>query len=140
MGFAATCLPLGVGFDTELGASPGPVWMVPLLYKSSRGTAGSLTTLTWAGLPGFLLYSMLHHVSHVHVLVTRTTYVSPILSVRAPRSTLVRCVKNSVLNTQLTSGSGSVGDPAPIENQSSLSVEQLMNLMAPTGIVLSAWI
>jgi hypothetical protein len=59
MGFAAICRPLGVAFDTEFGGSPGPVCIVPLLYRSSRGTAGSLITLTWAGLPGFLLYSTL---------------------------------------------------------------------------------
>jgi hypothetical protein len=29
MGFAAICLPFGVGFETEFGGSPGPVWMVP---------------------------------------------------------------------------------------------------------------
>ena len=55
MGFAATCFPLGVGLEIEFGGSPGPVWTVLLLYKSSLGTAGSLTTLTLASLPGFLL-------------------------------------------------------------------------------------
>lgn len=54
MGLAAICLPLGVGFETEFGDSPCPVWIVPLLYVSTRA-AGSLTTLTCAGLPGFLL-------------------------------------------------------------------------------------
>jgi hypothetical protein len=54
MGLAATCLPFGVGLDTELGDSPWPVWMVELLYISIRAF-GSLTTLTVAGLPGFLL-------------------------------------------------------------------------------------
>jgi hypothetical protein len=54
MGLAATCLPLGVGLETELGDSPCPVWTVPLLYMSMRAP-GSLTTLTCAGLPGFLL-------------------------------------------------------------------------------------
>jgi hypothetical protein len=63
IGFAAICFPLGVGFDTELGGSPGPVWTVLLLYRSSRATVVSLTTFTCAGLPGFLLYSMLHYVS-----------------------------------------------------------------------------
>jgi len=42
MGRPGTCLPLGVGRDTELGGSPGPVWILPLLYVSSLGTAGSL--------------------------------------------------------------------------------------------------
>jgi hypothetical protein len=78
MGFAAICLPLGVGLETELGGSPGPVWMVPLLYRSSRGTAGSLTTLTWAGLPGFLLYWILLCVSQFQVQINLITYVSPI--------------------------------------------------------------
>lgn len=55
----ATALRFGVGLETECDDSPGPVWMVPDLYTSSRGTAGSFTTLTMAGLPGFLLYSML---------------------------------------------------------------------------------
>jgi len=88
MGFAAICLPLGVGLETELGGSPGPTWMVPLLYWSSLGTAGSLTTLTWAGLPGFLLYWMLRCVSHFRMHADCGTYVSPIWSVIAPRSTL----------------------------------------------------
>ena len=66
IGFAATCLPLGVGLEIEFGGSPGPVCIVPLLYKSSLGTAGSLIALTCAGLPGFLLYSILSCVSHNH--------------------------------------------------------------------------
>jgi hypothetical protein len=139
MGFAAICFPLGVGFEMELGGSPGPTWMVELLYRSSLGIAGSFTTLTWAGLPGFLLYSILSCVnSDQPVEKNRVAYVSPILRFNDPRRMLLSCVKNSVLKTQFTSGSGSCGEPAPIENQSSLSVEQLMNLTAPTGIVLSA--
>jgi hypothetical protein len=67
MGLAAICLPLGVGFETELGGSPGPVCTVPLLYRSSRGTVESLRTLTWEGLPGFLLYSILFSVSNAHI-------------------------------------------------------------------------
>lgn len=63
IGFAATCLPFGVGLETELGGSPGAVWMVLLLYVSSLTTAGSLTTFTCASLPGFLLYSILCNVS-----------------------------------------------------------------------------
>ena len=55
----ATAFPFGVGLETELGDSPGPTWIVPLLYSSSRGTMLSFTTLTTAGLPGFLLYSIL---------------------------------------------------------------------------------
>jgi hypothetical protein len=46
MGFAAICFPLGVAFDTELGGSPGPTWIVLLLYRSSRGTVESLMTFT----------------------------------------------------------------------------------------------
>jgi hypothetical protein len=46
-------------------------------------------------------------------------------------------VKNSVLNTQLTRGSGSCGLPTTIENQSSFKFEALTALMAPIGIVLS---
>jgi hypothetical protein len=46
MGLAAICFPLGVGFDVELGGSPGPTWTVLLLYRSSRGTVASLMTLT----------------------------------------------------------------------------------------------
>ena len=38
MGLAAFCLPFGVGRDLEVAGSPGPVWMVPDLYTSSRGT------------------------------------------------------------------------------------------------------
>jgi hypothetical protein len=67
IGFAAICFPLGVGFDMELGGSPGPVWIVPLLYRSSRGTVESLMTLTWDGLPGFLLYSILCRISCTYV-------------------------------------------------------------------------
>lgn len=52
-------LPRGVGLDCDDGDSPWPTWIVPDLYRSSRGTAGSLTTFTTASLPGFLLYSML---------------------------------------------------------------------------------
>lgn len=59
IGFAATCFPLGVGFDCEFGGSPADVCMVPLLYRSSRCTAGSFIDLTWAGFPGFLLNSIL---------------------------------------------------------------------------------
>lgn len=50
-----TALPLGVGRDTELGDSPWPTWIVPDLYRSSRGTAGSFVTFTEASLLGFLL-------------------------------------------------------------------------------------
>jgi hypothetical protein len=42
MGLPGTCLPRGVGRETEFGGSPGPVWILPLLYTSSLGTAGSL--------------------------------------------------------------------------------------------------
>ena len=63
IGFPAFGLPFGVGLDTEFGGSPGPVWMVPLLYRSSLGTAASLITLTTDGFPGFLLYSILHPIS-----------------------------------------------------------------------------
>lgn len=59
MGLPATCFGRGVGLETEFAGSPGAVRMVPLLYTSSRGTAGSLTTLTCANLPGFLLKSIL---------------------------------------------------------------------------------
>lgn len=58
-GFAPTCFPFGVGLDTELGGSPGPVWIAPLLYVSTLGAEGSLTALTVASFPGFLLYSIL---------------------------------------------------------------------------------
>ena len=65
MGFLAFGLPFGVGLDTEFGGSPGPTWMVPLLYMSSLGTAASLATLTIDGFPGFLLYSILYSISGV---------------------------------------------------------------------------
>ena len=66
------------------------------------------------------------------------TYDSAILRFRpAPGITLLRCVKNSVLKTQLISGSGSCGELTPRENQSSFSVDVLTNLMAPNGIVRS---
>lgn len=55
----AALLPRGVGFETELGDSPWLVCIVPLLYTSSRGIFGSFKVFTTAGLPGFLLYSML---------------------------------------------------------------------------------
>lgn len=75
-GRAATCLPLGVGLETELGGSPALVWMVLLLYVSTLEEPGSFTTLTVASFPGFLLYSMLHPlaplVNHIraHLLVS----------------------------------------------------------------------
>ena len=37
----AMLLPLGVGRDTDLGDSPGPTCIVPDLYTSSLGIAGS---------------------------------------------------------------------------------------------------
>lgn len=54
-----------------------------------------------------------------------------------PRSAFDRCVKNSVLKTQLRSGSGSWGLPIINENQSSLSFDALTALMAPIGMVRS---
>lgn len=54
-----TLLALGVGRDTLFAGSPWFVWIVPDLYRSSRATMLSLSTLTAAGLPGFLLYSIL---------------------------------------------------------------------------------
>ena len=66
------------------------------------------------------------------------TYESAILRFRpAPGIALLSCVKNSVLKTQLMSGSGSCGELTPRENQSSFSVDVLTNLMAPNGIVRS---
>lgn len=62
-GLAATCFGRGVGLETALAGSPWPVWIVPLLYKSSLATVESLTDLTVAILPGFLLYSTLDIVS-----------------------------------------------------------------------------
>ena len=47
---------------------------------------------------------------------------------------LFKCVKNSVLNTQLIKGSGSCGELTPRENQSSFRVDVPTNLMAPNGI------
>lgn len=46
-------------------------------------------------------------------------------------------MKNSVLNTQLTSGSGSCGELTPKENQSSFKVDVPINLIAAIGIVRS---
>ena len=66
------------------------------------------------------------------------TYESAILRFRpAPGIALLRCVKNSVLKTQLMSGSGSCGELTPRENQSSFSVDVPTNLIAPSGIVRS---
>lgn len=65
------------------------------------------------------------------------THESAILRFRPPGIALVRCVKNSVLNTQLIRGSGSCGELTPKENQSSLSVDVPTNLRAPKGIVRS---
>lgn len=64
------------------------------------------------------------------------TYVSPIFKF-SPRKALVRCVKNSVLKTQLRRGSGSCGLPTSNENQSSLNLDVLTALMAPMGMVRS---
>lgn len=90
IGFAATCFPFGVGFDCELGGSPADVWMVPLLYRSSRCTAGSFMDLTCASFPGFLLNSMLlSSVSSLNQWL-RSTHVSPIFNVSDPRNTFVR--------------------------------------------------
>ena len=50
---------------------------------------------------------------------------------------LFRCVKNSVLKTQLIKGSGSCGELTPSENQSSFSLDVLTNLIAPKGMVRS---
>lgn len=65
IGLPATCFGLGVGFETELAGSPGPVRIVPLLYTSSRATEGSLAVFTTANFPGFLLYSILICISTV---------------------------------------------------------------------------
>lgn len=67
-GLAATGFGLGVGFDTEVAGSPCPVWMVLLLYVSSRATVESLTALTVASFPGFLLYSILRLCQQVQPL------------------------------------------------------------------------
>lgn len=50
---------------------------------------------------------------------------------------LFRCVKNSVLKTQLIRGSASCGELTPSENQSSFNVEVPTYLMAPIGMVRS---
>ena len=50
---------------------------------------------------------------------------------------LFKWVKNSVLNTQLSKGSGSEGELTPNENQSSFSVDVPTYLIAPRGIVRS---
>ncbi len=66
------------------------------------------------------------------------TYESAILRFRpAPGIALLSWVKNSVLKTQLMSGSGSCGELTPNENQSSFSVDVPTNLIAPNGIVRS---
>lgn len=65
------------------------------------------------------------------------THESAILRFRPPSIALFKCVKNSVLNTQLIKGSGSCGELTPKESQSSLSVDVPTNLMAPRGIVRS---
>lgn len=39
------------------------MWIVPLLYRSSRAIAGSFIVFITANLPGFLLYSILELVS-----------------------------------------------------------------------------
>ena len=119
-GRAATCFPRGVGLDTELGGSPALVWIVWLLYVSTRPTFGSLTAFTTASLPGFLLYSML----------------SEIFRLNCPRNALVRWVKNSVLKTQFRRGSGSCA-PITNENQSSFRLDVLTDLIAPMGTVRS---
>ena len=65
------------------------------------------------------------------------TYDSAILRFAAPENAIFKNVKNSVLTVHFISGSGSCGEPIPIENQSSLSVESPMNLIAPRDIVRS---
>ena len=46
-------------------------------------------------------------------------------------------MKNSVLKMQFIKGSGSCGEPTPMENQSSFNTDVLTYLIAPNGIVLS---
>ena len=48
-----------------------------------------------------------------------------------------RWVKNSVFKTQFIRGSGSWGEPTPIENQSSLNRDALTYLTAPIEMTLS---
>ena len=89
MGFAATGFPFGVLADALPGASPGPVWISPLLYTSSLRTWGSLTTLIVDGFPGFLLYWIVSP-------ICKGTFGATFESHR----------KNSVLKMQFTRGSG----------------------------------
>ena len=83
MRLLATCFGFGVGLDREFGGSPCPVWIVPLLYKSSRCMVWSFTTLTTDGLPGFLLYSILTVVSRK--FSTLTEVLTILLSLNSPR-------------------------------------------------------
>ena len=66
-----------------------------------------------------------------------STYDSAIFKLRPPGMASLRCVKNSVLKTQLINGSGSCGEPTPNENQSSLRIDVLTYLIAPSGMVRS---
>ncbi len=103
---------------------------------SSLGTALSFTTLIVAGLPGFLLYSILPDVSLAQKSL-RDTYESAIFRFSPPGIAIFKWVKNSVLKTQLSRGSASCGELTPRENQSSLSVDVLTYLIAPSGMVRS---
>ncbi len=66
-----------------------------------------------------------------------STYRAAIFRFRLPRIAFDKCVKNSVFSRQLSSGSGSCGEPTPMENQSSRKVEVLTYLIAPRGMVRS---
>lgn len=89
--------------------------------------------LTWL----FVVFNPRPHQPYKAEVSTQGTHCSAILRFSPPRIALLKWVKNSVLKTQLISGSGTWGELTPRENQSSFSVEVPTNLMAPNGIFLS---